>query len=375
MSDLWAPAPEPATELGRLRVLSSKAGVKVSPLVFGAMSVGDAWNDFMGSVDKKQSYALLDAYYKAGGNFIDTANNYQNEQSETWLGDWMAERNIRDQLVIATKFTSDYRCHALGKGKTANFGGNNRRSLHVSVRDSLRKLKTDYIDILYLHWWDHMTSIEEIMDSLHILVQQGKVLYLGVSDTPAWIVAAANYYAVSHGKTPFTVYQGRWNLMVRDLEREILPMARHFGMAIVPWDVLGGGRFKTQKTIEEMKTNGDRLRGFLGAGEQTEAEIKISAALEHVAKEHGIESITSIALAYIRSKAKNVFPLVGGRKVEHLEQNIAALKIKLTPEQVKYLESVVSFDLGFPLNFIGEDPNVTKVLPHLSAMSFVASFD
>ncbi|QLG70959.1 hypothetical protein HG535_0A09080 [Zygotorulaspora mrakii] len=375
MSDLWDPVPEPPTELGRLKVLSSTAGVKVSPLVFGAMSIGDAWKDIMGSVDRKQSFALLDAYYKAGGNFIDTANNYQDEQSETWLGEWMEERNIRDQIVLATKFTTDYRVHALGKGKTANFAGNNRRSLHVSVRDSLRKLKTDYIDILYLHWWDHMTSIEEVMDSLHILVQQGKVLYLGVSDTPAWVVSAANYYAVSHGKTPFSVYQGRWNLLIRDMEREILPMARHFGMAIVPWDVLGGGRFKTKGTIEELKRSGGHLRAFFGAGEQTEEEAKICDALEKVAKEHGIESITSIALAYIRSKTKNVFPLVGGRKVEHLEQNIAALKIKLTPEQVEYLESVVSFDLGFPLSFIGEDPKVTKVLPPFSAMSFAASFD
>lgn len=230
-----APAPEPPTELGRLRVLSPNAALRVSPLQLGAMSIGEAWSDFMGSMDKLTSFALLDAFVAAGGNFIDTANAYQEEQSETWLGEWMRERGNRDSLVLATKYTSDYRSHALGKGPhAANHTGNSRRTLHVSLRDSLAKLGTDYLDILYLHWWDYTTSIKEIMDSLHILVEQGKVLYLGISDTPAWVVSAANTYAVAHGKTPFSIYQGRWNVMLRDMERDIIPMARTFGMALAP---------------------------------------------------------------------------------------------------------------------------------------------
>ncbi|QLL31840.1 hypothetical protein HG536_0B07080 [Torulaspora globosa] len=375
MSDLFAPAPEPPTELGRLNLLSKTAGIKVSPLVLGAMSIGQAWSEALGSMDKESSFKLLDAYYEAGGNFIDTANNYQNEESEAWLGEWMESRKVRDQLVIATKFTTDYKSYEVGKGRSANFCGNNRRSLHVSVRDSLKKLKTDWIDILYVHWWDHMTSIEELMDSLHVLVQQGKVLYLGASDTPAWVVSAANYYAVSHGKTPFSVYQGRWNVMLRDFEREILPMARHFGMALVPWDVLGGGRFQTKESIEKRKDRGEKLRSFVQPPEQTEQEVKISSALENVAKEHGTHSITAIALAYVRSKGTNVFPLVGGRKVEHLKDNIAALSIKLTPEQVSYLESVVPFDIGFPNNFVGEDPAISGKLPFASAASYKLNFD
>ncbi|KAK9249699.1 NADP-dependent oxidoreductase domain-containing protein, partial [Lipomyces tetrasporus] len=142
------------------------------------MSIGDAWSGFMGSMDKATSFKLLDAYYEAGGNFIDTANNYQNEQSEIWLGEWMSERKNRDQIVIATKFTSEYKGYSLGQGKTPNNCGNHKRSFHMSVRDSLKKF-----DILYLHWWDYTTSIEEIMDGLHILVEPGKVLYLGISDT------------------------------------------------------------------------------------------------------------------------------------------------------------------------------------------------
>ncbi|KAK2023695.1 aldo/keto reductase [Colletotrichum zoysiae] len=321
MSNFLAPAPEPPTELGRLR---------------------------------------------AGGNFIDTANNYQDEQSELWIGEWMKERGNREQIVLATKYTSDYKSHTLGKGNTANFTGNHRRSLHISVRDSLKKLGTDYIDILYLHWWDYTTSIKEVMDSLHILIEQGKVLYLGVSDTPAWVVSAANTYAIDHGKTPFSIYQGRWSVLHRDFERDILPMARMFGMALCPWDVLGSGKFQSKKAIEERKKAGEGLRSFVSSAQQTEMEIKISEALEKVAGEHGVESVTAIALAYVRCKAANVIPIVGGRKVEHLKANIEALKIKLTDEQIAYLESVKDFDIGFPTNFLGEDPNITGASTRLS---------
>ncbi|KAK9328515.1 NADP-dependent oxidoreductase domain-containing protein [Lipomyces starkeyi] len=374
MAELLKAAPEPPTELGRYRILSSTAGIRVSPLQLGAMSIGDAWSHFMGSMDKAASFKLLDAYYEAGGNFIDTANNYQNEQSETWLGEWMSERNNRDQLVIATKFTTDYKAYKLGKGKTPNHCGNDKRSLHMSVRDSLNKLQTDWIDILYLHWWDHTTSIEEIMDSLHILVEQGKVLYLGISDTPAWVVSAANIYARDHGKTPFSIYQGRWNVLLRDFERDIIPMARHFGMALAPWDVMGGGKFQTKKAVEERKKRGEELRSFVGGG-QSEDEVKMSEALAKVASEHRIESITAIALAYVLAKAPNVFPLVGGRKVEHLQDNIQALKIKLTTEQIEYLESVKPFDVGFPNNFIGEDPKITGKAAGILAASAPLAFE
>ncbi|KFY15565.1 hypothetical protein V492_01906 [Pseudogymnoascus sp. VKM F-4246] len=358
MTDLFAPAPEPKTELGRYRILSPTAGIRVSPLQLGAMSIGDAWAGSMGSMDKETSFKLLDAFAEAGGNFIDTACNYQDEQSETWIGEWMEKRKNRDRMVIATKYTTDYKSYALGKGNAPNHCGNHKRSLHVSVRDSLRKLQTDWIDILYLHWWDYSTSIEEVMDSLHILVQQGKVLYLGVSDTPAWIVSAANSYAKAHGKTPFCIYQGRWNIMLRDFEREIIPMVRHFGMALAPWDVMGGGKFQTKKALEERKKTGEALRSFIHQG-QTDEEVKISEALAKVAAEHGIESVTAIAIAYVMAKAPYVFPMVGGRKIEHLKDNIQALKIRLTPEQIAYLEGVKPFDVGFPTNFLGEDPHVT----------------
>lgn len=373
MSDTKPSAPVPPTELGRYRILSSTAGIRVSPLQLGAMSIGDAWSNVLGSTDKPQSFKLLDAFVEAGGNFIDTvsskmvyllgkilkpfqASNYQNEQSEEWIGEWMTERGNRDQLVIATKYTSNYRSYAVGKGKAPNSHGNHRRCLHVSVRDSLKKLRTDWIDILYLHFWDYTTSIEEVIDSLHVLVQQGKVLYLGISDTPAWVVAAANEYAKAHGKTPFSVYQGRWNVLRRDFEREIIPMARHYGMALAPWDVLGGGHFKTKEVLEARQRSGEGVRSFMGG--MTEAEERVSAALEKVAEEHGIKSLTAVAIAYVMAKTTNVFPIIGGRKVEYLHENIQALKIRLTPEQIAYLENSSPLDIGFPTNFIGEDPRV-----------------
>ncbi|KAK6222374.1 hypothetical protein LQW54_001074 [Pestalotiopsis sp. IQ-011] len=346
---------EPKTELGRYRILASNAGVRVSPLCLGAMSLGTEWADALGAVTKEDSFKLLDSFVESGGNFIDTANNYQNEESETILGEWASSRGNRDLLFLATKFTNAFRTHELGTGKTVNYGGNHKKSLMLSVTASLQKLQTTYIDLLYVHWWDWTTSIEELMDSLHILVEQGKVLYLGISDTPAWVVATANTYAKTHGKTPFSVYQGRWNVMDRDFERDIIPMARHFGMALCPWSVLGGGALKSKAQLEARRREGDSAR----VKEQSEYAVRVSEALAEVAAEHGTDSVQQIALAYVMRKARNVFPLVGCRKPSHLEDNIRALSIRLTDDQVRRLESVKPFDLGFPMNFIGDDPRET----------------
>jgi len=237
-----------------------------------------------------------------------------------------------------------------------NFGGNNKKSLRVSLEASLKKLQTDYLDILYLHWWDHGTSIREVMDALHEVVLAGKVLYLGVSDTTAWVVSAANEYALAANKTPFVVYQGRWNIMMRDFERDILPMARTYGMALCPWDVLGGGKLQTKKQIEERQKQSESLRsGFFGPGQTPEQE-KMSAALEKVAGEVGVDSIQAVCLAYVMQKAPYVIPIVGGRKVEHLKDNIKGLSIHLSDAQIKELEDVNTFDIGFPGNFLGQDP-------------------
>ncbi|ESK83513.1 putative aryl-alcohol dehydrogenase, partial [Moniliophthora roreri MCA 2997] len=170
----------PKSKLGFYRILSPLAGVRVSPIQLGAMTIGDKWEHYgFGTTNKEMGFKLLDTYYEMGGNFIDTSNNYQDGSSEEFIGEWMEKRGIRDQIFLATKFSTNY----LGQDRTdvqqkVNFVGNSSKSLKLSVRDSLKKLRTDYIDLLYVHWWDYETSVEEVMNSLHNLVAEGKVLYL-----------------------------------------------------------------------------------------------------------------------------------------------------------------------------------------------------
>jgi aryl-alcohol dehydrogenase-like predicted oxidoreductase len=347
------------------------------------MSIGDKWNEFMGSMNKEASFKLLDAFYEAGGNFIDTANNYQDQRSEEIVGEWAEQRGIRDQLVIATKYTTNYVRGEAGIKQKVLYTGNNFKSMHISVEASLKKLRTTYIDILYVHWWDWETSIEEVMNSLHTLVQQGKVLYLGISDTPAWVVSQANQYARDHGKTPFVIYQGQWNVMDRSFERDIIPMCKAHGMALAPWGVLAGGRLRSDKEEEQREKSGEKGRTFFNPDwKRNEQERAMSAALDKVAKEVGAKHVTAVAIAYVMQKTPYVFPIIGGRKVEHLEANLEALEIVLTPEHIKYLESIVPFDPGFPYTMIGDgsgymlfmqnaaymekQPPVRPILPDLS---------
>ncbi|KAG1822881.1 NADP-dependent oxidoreductase domain-containing protein [Suillus subaureus] len=381
---LWEPIQKPSSRLGRYRVLSPHAGVHVSPLQLGAMSIGDKWEKFgMGSMDKASSFKLLDAFYDAGGNFIDTANNYQDQSSEEIIGEWAEERGIRDQLVIATKVTLGFgeyismlmhlysSTRPVTSAATTSFARRYHipvttvKSMHLSVEASLKKLRTSYIDILYVHWWDWDTSVEEVMNGLHVLVQQGKVLYLGISDSPAWVVSKANQYARDHGKTPFVIYQGAWNVMLRDFERDIIPMARSEGLALAPWNVLAGGKLRTDEEEERRRQTGEKGRTLTNPNwERNETERVMSAALEKVAKEVGAKHITAVAIAYLMQKTPYVFPIVGGRKVEQLEANLESLAISLTPEHVKYLESIVPFNSGFPSTFIGDGKQYNYLLGH-----------
>ncbi|KAF4636291.1 hypothetical protein G7Y89_g1800 [Cudoniella acicularis] len=307
----FPPSPPPKKVLGQYRMLAPNASVRVSPLCLGSMNFGDAWEDFMGKCDKETTEQILDYFYEAGGNFIDTSNNYQDEESEIWIGEWMKKRGNRDQMVIATKFTT---CFRTGHDDEIiiNTTGNGTKSLHVSLEASLKKLQTTYIDLLYVHWWDFTCSIPELMQSLNTVVAQGKVLYLGISDTPAWVVSKANEYARQNGLRQFSVYQGRWSAEHRDFERDIIPMVASEGMGLAPWGALGGGNFKTeeQRASQEGRKNGWRQRG----SDQNQQ---------------------------------------GGRKLEHLKGNIDALKLSLTDEDIEEIEGANAFDIGFPHNFLG----------------------
>ncbi|KAG6038385.1 hypothetical protein E4U41_004225 [Claviceps citrina] len=362
----------PASPLSHYRLLSPTASVRVSPLCLGSMNFGDAWASWMGECNQGNTERILDFYYQQvrvpgtdTGNFIDTANSYQFEQSEAWIGEWMRKRGNRDQMVIATKYTTNFKAGPNQPRIMANFIGNGTKSLQTSVSASLQKLQTDYIDLLYVHWWDYSASIPEVMQSLNQLVTSGKVLYLGISDAPAWVVSKANEYARNHGLRQFCVYQGRWSASCRDFERDIIPMCKAEGMGIAPWGALGGGNFKS----EEARRSNDGRKA-----EASDADVRVSLALEAIAHRKNT-AITSIALAYVMQKAPYVFPVVGGRSVEHLKANVKALTIELSVQDIGEIEAAVPFDLGFPHNFLWGKQPPKESLQDIWLLSTAGSFD
>ncbi|OAA32438.1 norsolorinic acid reductase [Moelleriella libera RCEF 2490] len=359
----------PSTPLSRYRLLSPTAAVRVSPLCLGSMNFGDACPR-----EKGGAYRLIVTGLNGWENAINTPrsessisfmNNYQFEQSEAWIGEWMKKRGNRDQMVIATKYSTNFKAGPNQPCIMANYVGNGTKSLNNSVNASLEKLQTNYIDILYVHWWDFSASVPEVMQSLNQLVSSGKVLYLGISDTPAWIVSKANEYARSHGLRQFSVYQGRWSASCRDLERDVIPMCVAEGMGITSWGSLGGGNFKSE---ESRKGNEGRK------SQASETDVTISLALETIASRKNT-AITSIALAYVMHKTPYVFPVVGGRRIEHLKGNIEALTIELSPEDVEEIESAVPFDLGFPHNFLWGGNQLPKSFQDTWLLSTAGTFD
>ncbi|KAH7869513.1 aryl-alcohol dehydrogenase [Lentinula edodes] len=377
MSSIFQPElpPGPHQKLARYRQLSSRSSVHVSPLCLGGMSIGDQWSEMFGSMDKESSFKLLDTYYDAGGNWIDTANIYQEGSSEEFIGEWMEQRDIRSQMIIATKYTNipgRTRGVPLAKQKV-NFVGNNLKSMRVSLDISLKRLRTDYVDIFYVHAWDMHTSVEEIMDGLHNLVAAGKILYLGISNAPAWLVVKANDYARSTGKTPFVVYQAPYSILKRDIEREILPMCQHEGIALTLYFVLAAGHIRTTAEEEQRRTSGEQGRQgfFFGPWERTPDEVKVCDGLEKLAAEIGVKNINALAIAYVLHKAPYMFPIIGGRKVEHLHSNLEALEISLSKEQMDYLDNLKAFDKGYPSDALGDPsgyPRPVKMIATIDAI-------
>ncbi|KAJ7601959.1 aryl-alcohol dehydrogenase [Mycena polygramma] len=365
------------TKLGRYRQLAPRAAVHVSPLALGTMILGNKWEARgMPAMEKDACFKLLDAYFDAGGNHIDTANAYQSGDSERCIGEWAEARKCRDQLVIATKYTFPW---TLGDASVSHiqqnelYLGNNAKSMKLSLEASLVKLRTTYIDIFYVHAWDLHTSVEELMDSLHQLVVSGKVLYLGVSDSPAWFVSKANEYAKAHGRTPFSVFQAPYSVLQRDIEREIMPMCRHEGIALTFWGILASGRIRTDAEEERRKATKEKGRAPHTAGAhgadawlRTDDEKKMCAALEVVAEQVGAKSIAAVAIAYTMAKAPFAHPVVGGRTPEQLLSNIEALSVILTPSHLAYIDAVLPFDKGFPNNWMGEYGANSPMLSRMS---------
>jgi aryl-alcohol dehydrogenase-like predicted oxidoreductase len=301
--------------------LFGQTGLRVSELFLGTMVLDDP------GVTRR----ILDAYADAGGNFLDTASAYG--KGEELLGS-VVER--RDRFVLATKYTLSR------DARDPNAAGNHRKNLVLSLEQSLRRLRTDYIDVYWVHVWDRHTPLEETMRALDDAVRAGKILYVGVSDAPAWVVARANTLAQWRDWTPFAGLQVPYSLLQRDIERELLPMAEAFGMSVAAWAPLASGRLA-----------GARSSRRVDADALTPRDKAAAAAVQVVADELGATP-AQVAIAWTRSRSAAVHPLVGVSTVEQLTENLGALDLDLPAEAVGRLEAAVEFERGFPADFIAE---------------------
>jgi aryl-alcohol dehydrogenase-like predicted oxidoreductase len=321
--------------------LLGRSGLRVSEISLGAMTFGEDWGwGAAGDESRKQ----FDLYAEAGGNFIDTANLYTNGSSEKLVGEFIAGE--RDKWVVATKYTFN------NLSGEVNLSGNHRKNMVQSVNASLRRLNTDYIDLLWLHGWDFTTPVEEVMRSFDDLVRAGKVLYVGASDTPAWIVAKANTIAELRGWSPFIALQIEYSLRQRTPERDLLPMARHFDIGVTAWSPLGGGVL----TGKYNKGGDIDTGGRLPKGAK-ESDLKIAAVVLEVAEEIG-RSASQVALNWLRQQEGrfgSVIPIVGARKTEQLQDNLACLEFELSPEQMQRLNEASRIELGFPHDMLQSD--------------------
>jgi aryl-alcohol dehydrogenase-like predicted oxidoreductase len=311
------------------------SGLRASELCLGTMTFGDDWG---WGAPKEESRKMFDTFAEAGGNFIDTANNYTNGTSEKFVGEFIA--SDRDRFVVATKYTLTER------PDDPNFGGNHRKNMFRSIEGSLKRLNTDHVDLLWLHMWDGVTPIEEVMRALDDLVRAGKVLYVGISDTPAWVVSQANAIAELRGWSRFVAYQGEYSLASRAPERDIMPMTHALDMAFTPWGVLEGGEMtgKYNAPSEEPKRSKD-----------TSPRVKsLAAELMSLAEEIG-RTPSQIAINWVRQQPYLVVPILGARSEKHLRDNMGCLEFDLSPEQMKRLSDASPIDLGFPHTFLGSD--------------------
>ena len=323
--------------------LFGRTGLRVSELCLGTMTFGESWG--MGA-NRETSGRIFDAFLAAGGNFIDTANFYTQGESEEFIGEFMKGR--REQIVLATKYTLSVR------PDDPNAGGNHRKNMFQSVEASLKRLKTDYIDIFWVHIWDGMTPIVEILRSLNDLVQSGKVHYIGFSDAPAWLVAHANAIADLRGWTPFCGTQVPYSLIERSVEREILPMSRNLDLAVTAWSPLGGGMLTGKYRSSETAPKGVRYAvSDWGATCLNERNFRISAEVEKVARELG-KSPSQVALAWLLSRRHlgQIIPILGARKLDQLKDNLGCLDVQIPDALLQNLDSASRIELGFPQDFL-----------------------
>lgn len=327
--------------------LLGKSGLRVSELSLGTMTFGEDWG-WGASVD--ESRKIFDSYVEAGGNFIDTANGYTDGSSEKIVGELIGLE--RQRFVVATKYSFPLRMND-NKGYP-NASGNHRKNLIQSLEGSLKRLNTDYIDLFWLHAWDFTTPIEEVLRSLDDLVRQGKVLYIGISDTPAWIVSQANTIAQYQGWTQFVALQVEYSLIQRTPERDLLPMAKAFDLAVTPWSPLGGGVL-TGKYNQPPQEGSEQARLANAAlGTISERSLAIAEVVSQVAAEIG-HTPSQVALAWLRAQSGVIIPIIGARKLTQFQDNLASIEVNLSPEHLQRLNEVSKIELGFPHDFLQND--------------------
>lgn len=317
--------------------LLGNSGLRVSELCLGTMTFGKEWG--WGS-DYEQSKAVFDAYVNSGGNFLDTANRYTEGTSEKWLGEFIS--SDRDHFVLATKFALKDR------NGDPNFAGNHRKNLMRSVHGSLKRLNTDFIDLLWIHAWDFTTREEELMRGLDDLISQGIVHYIGISDAPAWIVSRCNTIAELRGWNKFAALQVEYSLLQRTPERDLIPMANALDLAITPWAPLAGGALTGKYLVnqpgrvkEESPRRNDRAN-------------LIASLVVKIANEKG-STPARVALNWVRQKSGIQIPIIGARVPEQLLDSLLCLKEELSVTEIQQLDEISAIDLGFPHDFLQTD--------------------
>jgi len=312
----------------RYRLLGN-SGLRVSEVALGTMTFGEDWG---WGAPKDEARKVYDAFREAGGNFIDTANIYTNGASESFLGEFV--QGHRGNMVIATKYSNSF------PGTDPNAAGNQRKNMMQSVEASLKRLQTDYIDLYWVHIWDSITPVEEVMRGLDDLVRQGKILYTGISDAPAWWIAQANTLAHLRGWTPFVGLQIEYSLMERTVERELIPMAKALNIGVTAWSPLAGGIL----TGKYHGNGGDR----------------VVAAVKAVSDATG-SSMAQVALAWLSHRPVPVISIIGARKLSQLQDNLASLDATLSPEHLASLDEASRIELGFPYDLYAKPmPNAIR---------------
>jgi len=323
--------------------LLGHSGLRVSEICLGTMTFGNTWGA-MGA-EPAVCRAIYDAYRARGGNFVDTANKYMEGMSERIVGECIA--GDRDRVVLATKYSLST---ATGD---PNASGNSRKNMIQAVEKSLKRLGTDYIDLYWVHIWDFVTPTEEVLRGLDDLVRAGKVLYIGVSDTPAWVVSRANTIAELRGWSRFVGLQIEYSLVERTPERELLPMAAAMDLTVTAWSPLGAGLLSGKHTANTGSAV-DSGRTQVASGRLNERTRKIVEALTLVAGELG-KTPAQVALGWLRQRPGSVIPIVGARKLAQIEDNLGCLDFELAPEIVARLDAASAVELGFPHDFARAD--------------------